>query len=135
MPGGLVGDGELTKVPASHLGLDLNVGERLAVVDADDGANHLGHDDHVAEVRADGVGLLVLLGLLLGLPKPLDQGKRLALKTPREATTSAGSDHLGELSGGNIQKVVKINTTVRELLESPTDAKKIVSCCILKINM
>lgn len=44
-------------VAAAHLDLDLV--ERLAVVDADEGADHLGQDDDVAEVRPHGLRLLV----------------------------------------------------------------------------
>lgn len=57
--------------PASRL--DLNLVERLAVVDADDGADHLGHDDHVAQVGAHGLGLLPGGSRLLLLG---DSGKR-----------------------------------------------------------
>lgn len=46
-------DGELSQVVANHVGLDLNLVEGLAVVHAHHGANHLGDDDHVAQVSAD----------------------------------------------------------------------------------
>lgn len=45
--------------------LDLNLVEGLAVVHTDDAANHLRHDDHVAEVSADRVRLLARGSLLL----------------------------------------------------------------------
>ena len=54
----LVRDGELCKVVANHLRLDLNLIEGLAVVDADDAPNHLRHNDHVAEVGLHRLRLL-----------------------------------------------------------------------------
>lgn len=55
---GSVGDGELAQVVAHHLGLDVDVVEHLAVVHRDLGVNHLGHDEHVAEVGLDHSGLI-----------------------------------------------------------------------------
>ncbi len=60
---GVVGDRELTEVVANHISLDLNQVEDLAVVDSDLSTNHLGDDDHVAEVSLDGLGLLESLAL------------------------------------------------------------------------
>lgn len=75
----LVGDGELSQVEADHLGLDLHLSEGLAVVDADNGANHFGNDDHVAQVGVDDGRLLLNGGLLLGLAQLLDQGEGTTL--------------------------------------------------------
>lgn len=55
---------------ANHLGLDLHVVEGLAVVHANDAADHLRHDDHVAQMGAHSVGLLALVRRLLGLAQP-----------------------------------------------------------------
>ena len=55
---GHVGDGELAEVVSDHLRAHLDLVEGLAVVDADLGADHLRHDDHVTQVRLDGVRLL-----------------------------------------------------------------------------
>merc|ERR1719334_3052974 len=62
-----VGDGELTEVASNHVGLDLDKDVALAVVDTDLRADHLGDDDHVAQVGLDDGGLLALAGGLLGL--------------------------------------------------------------------
>jgi len=64
--GGLVGDGELSEVPADHIELDLDIGEGLATVDADHVADHLGHDDSISEVSLDGDGLLSWYAVLFG---------------------------------------------------------------------
>ena len=100
---GLVRDGELSKVVASHLRLDLNGVEDLAVVNTNDRANHLGDDDHVTEVGLDDCGLLVWGRLLLGLAELLDEAHRLALETALEPPAGTGMDDLqgegGEYEG------------------------------------
>lgn len=95
----VVRDGELGQVVANHLGLDLDLVELLARVDADDRANHLGNDNHVTEVRLDKIGLFVWLGLLLGLAKLLDQAHGAALETTVESATSASVNDIAELLG------------------------------------
>ena len=66
----------------------------LAVVDADDGANHLGDDNHVTEVRLDDSRLLVWRGLLLGLAQLLDEAQGLALEAALEPAARARVDEL-----------------------------------------
>ena len=77
MGNGLVGKGELTEVVAEHFRLDLDVDEDLAVVDASDGTDHLGEDDHGAEVGLDGFGLLTVLETDLGLAHLLEEAGNL----------------------------------------------------------
>lgn len=89
---------------ADHLGLDLNLVELLTGVDTDNGADHLGDDDHVTEVRLDEVGLLVGLGLLLGLAELLDQTHGLALQTAVESAAGTGVDDIAELLGGEVEE-------------------------------
>ena len=90
---------ELGEVVADHLGLDFDRVENFAVVDTDDGADHLWDDDHVAEVGLDDGGLLVGRGGLFGLAELLDEAHRLALETALEPPASAGVD---DLRGGGI---------------------------------
>jgi hypothetical protein len=92
---------------ANHLRLDLDLVELLAGVDTDDGADHLGDDDHVTQVRLDEVGLLVGLGLLLGLAELLDQTHRLALQTAVEAAAGAGVHNITELLGREVEEPVQ----------------------------
>ena len=87
-----------------HLGLDLDLVELLARVDADDAADHLGHDDHVAQVRLDQVRLLVRLGLLLGLAQLLDQPQRSPLQAPVEAAPRARVHHVAQLLRGEVEE-------------------------------
>ena len=44
---------------SNHLGLNLHLGEDLAVVHTHDGAGNLGGDDHVPQVSLHDVGLLI----------------------------------------------------------------------------
>ena len=97
-------DRELAKVVANHLRLDLHLVELLAGVDANDAANHLGDDNHVAEMGLDEVGLLVGLGLLLGLAQLLDQAHRLALETAVDPAASTGVDDIAELIGSEVKE-------------------------------
>jgi len=83
---GLVRDRKLAQVVAHHVRLHLDLVERLAVVDTNDGSDHFRDDDGVAEVGADCVGLLARLGRgALGGAKLLDEGEGLALEAALEA--------------------------------------------------
>lgn len=102
---------------ANHLGLDLDLVELLARVDADDRADHLGDDDHVTEVGLDEVGLLVGLGLLLGLAELLDQTHGLALEAAVEPSAGTGVDEVAELLRAEVEELVEVDSTVGELAE------------------
>jgi len=111
--------------------------EVLAVVDTNDGAGHLGDDDHVPQVGLDDLGLLIWGSLLLGLAQLLDQGHRLALQTTGETPAGTAVHQLHQLvavrgktrllritlaeslpnSLGHVQKLVQVDTAVGELLE------------------
>jgi hypothetical protein len=91
---------------ADHLGLDLDLVELLAGVDTDNGADHLGDDNHVTEMGLDEVGLLVGLGLLLGLAQLLDEAHGLALQAAVDPTASTGMDDIAELIGAEIEETV-----------------------------
>lgn len=101
----------------NHLGLDLDLVELLSGVDTDDGADHLGDDDHVTEVGLDEVGLLVGLGLLLGLAELLDETHGLALETAVEPSAGAGVDEVAELLRAEVEQLVEVDAAVGELAE------------------
>ena len=103
----LVADAKLAQVEPNHLRLDLDLVEFLAAVDTDDAADHLGHDDHVAQVRLDQIGLLVGLGGLFRLAQFLDQAHGLALEAAVEAAAGAGVDDVAELFGGEVEESAK----------------------------
>lgn len=114
---GLVRDGELGQVVADHLGLDLDLVELLAGVDADDAADHLGNDNHVTQVSLDNVGLLVGLGLLLSLAELLDQAHGLALQATVDPATGTGVDDIAQLVGAEVQELLQVNTAEGKLAE------------------
>lgn len=114
---GLVRDREFTKVVTNHLRLDFDLVELLTGVDTNDGADHLGDDDHVTEVSLDEVGLLVGLGLLLGLAKLLDETHGLALQTAVEASAGTSVNDITELFGGEVEELVEVDSAVGKLAE------------------
>lgn len=71
--------------------------EGLSVVHTNDGSDHLGDDDHVAQVRLDDGRLLVDRSLLLGLAQLLDQSERLALQSTLETPARAAVHQLNQL--------------------------------------
>ena len=89
---------------ANHFGLDFDLVELLSRVDANDAADHLGDNDHVAEVSLDEVRLLVGLGLLLRLSELLDEAHRLALQATVEPTSGTGVDEIAEFFGGEVKE-------------------------------
>lgn len=100
----LLGDGEFSEVVAHHLGLDFDLVELLAGVDANDGANHLGDDNHVAQVGLDEIGLLVGLGLLLGLAQLLDQAHGAALQATVEPAAGTSVNDIAQLLRGEVEE-------------------------------
>mgnify|MGYP003624095912 CR=1 FL=1 len=91
---------------ADHLGLNFDLVELLARVDADDAADHLGDDDHVTEMGLDEVGLLVGPSLLLGLAELLDETHGLALETAVESSTGTSMDEVTELLRAKIEEPI-----------------------------
>lgn len=69
----------------------------LAVIDTDDGSNHLGDNDHVSQMCLHNFGLLIWWGLLLCATQFLHQGHWLALQATGESPASAGVHELHEL--------------------------------------
>lgn len=104
---GLVRDRELSEVVTDHLGLDLDLVELLAGVDANNGADHLGDDKHVTEVSLDEVRLLVGLSLLLGLAELLDEAHGAALQAAVDPAAGAGVNDITELVGGEVEQARK----------------------------
>lgn len=127
----------------NHLRLDFNLVENLTVVDGNDRTNHLRDDDHVAKVGLNDRGLLAGGGFLLGSTKLLDETHGLTLQATLESSASTAVDELHELKSFDntitsakqfgmvhlnasatnyllrreVQKLVEVNTTVRELAE------------------
>lgn len=71
--------------------------EVLAIVNANDGAGHLGHDDHVPQMSLHNLGLLIWWSLLLGLAEFLDQSHWLALQAAGETPAGTAVHQLNQL--------------------------------------
>merc|ERR1740129_1053674 len=113
----LVGDGELSQVVSNHLWLHLNLCEDLAVVNSNNGASHLGDDDHVPQVGLDHIGLLVGRSLLL--LQLLDQGHWLPLESPGELPPDPADKQLHQLLVVHVEELVEVDAPVGELPEGP----------------
>jgi hypothetical protein len=87
----------LGEVVANHFRLDFNRVEDLAVVNANDRADHFGDDDHVTEVCLDDSGFFVRRSLLLCLAEFLDEAHWATFETALEPTASASMDELDGL--------------------------------------
>ena len=124
MAHGLVRDREFAEVMADHLGLDLDAVEYLAVVDAHDAADHLGHDDHVSQVRLHGLGLVHGPA---GLFRPAQSGYEalgLCLEPAVDAAARARVDELGELLVVQVEKLLELDAAEQELAEGALLAER-----------
>mmetsp|Transcript_106247 Transcript_106247/g.188907 ORF Transcript_106247/g.188907 Transcript_106247/m.188907 type:complete len:240 (+) Transcript_106247:300-1019(+) len=119
MGNGLVGDGKLAKVATHHCRLDVDGVEGLAVVDADNGADHVREDDDIAEVGVHDGGLLVLGAVGLGLAQLLHQSDGALGQAAGQSAALARAHHSGHLGLGLLEKVLEVNTAVAELAEGP----------------
>ena len=114
---GFVGHREFSQVVTDHLWLDFDRGKGLSVVDAADGAGHLGDDDHVSEMGLDGVGLLVGGGFLLLPAELLNEGEMLPLAAALELAANAAGEEFDELFVVHVQQLVEVDAAVREFTE------------------
>jgi len=114
---GFVGDGELAEVVANHFGFDFNLVESFSLVDTNDAADHLGHDDHVSQMRLDGIGFFIGKARLLALTQLLDKSHGLSLEAAGELATNPAGEQLHQLIGGHVKELVKIDASVGVLPE------------------
>ena len=124
----LVCQREVSQVESDHFWLDFNLVEGLAVVDTDDGADHLWNDDHVAQVSLDNRWLLIWRCFLLGFAQLLDQGHRLALQAAREASAGSAVHQLAQLLVRHVQELIQIDSAVCEFSESTLLAHLLFRC-------
>jgi len=101
----------------SHLGLDLNRVENLAIVNADYTADHFGDDNHVSEVGLDDCGFLVRGSFLLGFAQLFYEAHWAALEATVELATGAGMNEFDEIFVAQVEELFKLDTTVGESAE------------------
>lgn len=67
-----------------------NLVESLAIVNTNNGANHLWDNDHVTQMGLNNLWLLIRWGFFLGAAEFLHQSHGLALETSGESPPGAG---------------------------------------------
>ena len=93
---------------SNHLRLDLNLCEDLAVVNANNGANHLGDDDHFLEVGLDHIGFH-WRELPSSSSAAFDQGHGLPLEPPGELPPDPADKQLHQLLVVHVKELVKVD--------------------------
>jgi len=114
---GLVRDGELPKIVASHLRLDLNRVKDFAIVNANNTADHLWDDDHVTKVGLNNCRLLIWRCFLLRLTQLLDETHGTALEPTLEPPSRTGMDEVDKVLIVHVKELLKLNTAVRKRAE------------------
>lgn len=83
-----------------------------------DRADHLGDDNHVAQVGLNNLGLLANANVTLGGVEALEESHGLALHTAvGKATAGTSINELDERGARELEQVLKIDAAVRELAE------------------
>lgn len=100
---------KLGKIVPHHLRFNLYGVELLPRVDTNHASNHLRHNDHVPQMRLDGVRFLIRLGFLLRLSQLFDQAHGTTLETAIEPTASARMYNIAELFGGEVEESVMVS--------------------------
>lgn len=102
----LITNRKLAQIKPHHLRLNLHLIELLARINPNHAPNHLGNDNHVAEVRLDEVGFLVGFGVLFSLAEFFDEAHGFAFEAAVEAAAGAGVDDVAELFRGEVEESV-----------------------------
>ena len=115
----LVGHGVLSEVVSNHVSFDFNWVPILSRVDFADGGDHLWHDDAVAEVGLDWLGLLAVWLFLHGLDELLDQSvvTSLVVSSISHSSALSGSEHGNHFLSSHGKQLVKFNSSVNLLSE------------------
>ena len=79
----------------------------LSVVNVDDGANHLGHDNHVTQMSLNDGGLLIGGSLFLSLAELLDEPHGAPLEAALEPAARTRVDDLCRVFCGMVRIVVR----------------------------
>ena len=117
MTNGLVGHGVFAEVVADHVSSDFDGVPVFTRVDFANGTDHLGHDDGVSEVCLDWSGLLTVRGVLDRLSHLLDETVVAGVDSTSESSACSGSEHSDDVSGGDLQELVELDTSVNLLFE------------------
>lgn len=125
---GLVGHGVLTEILANHLSLNINGSPVLAGVDFADGTDHLGHDNSIAQVSLDGLGLFTPDAVFDRQTELLDEAVVLGVNLLEVGvqTPSLGRlEKIDDLVLVHLEKFLEFDTSVDLLLKG----LPLGSCC------
>ena len=112
MTSGLVGHGVLTEVVTNHVRLDFDGVPVLSGVDLSDRPDHVWHDDAVAEMGLDWLGLLAVWGVLHGKLQLLDKSVVARVNSVAEAPSLSGSKHSDHILSGQFEELIELNASV-----------------------
>lgn len=110
-------DGEFAQIVANHLRLYFNLVESFTIVHTNNGANHLGNDDHVTEMGLDGLGLLHWSGFLLGLLQFGQKSHWLSLHATGQLSTRTSREQFHQILGALVEELLEVDASVRKLSE------------------
>ena len=127
---GLVGRRVLTEVVTDHVSLDFDLSPDLARVHCGDGTDHFGHDDGIAQVGLDSLGLVTELSVLCGVLELLGKLAVALGHTVLESAASARLEHRDNLSGVHLEQLVELDTSVNLLSERFFFASVGLSSCL-----
>ena len=102
---------------SNHVSLNFNTVPILASVYIDDGSDHFGDNNAVSEVGSDGLGLLTVRGVFLGLSELLDESIVSLVDSVSKSSSLSGSEELDELVHIEFKESVQLNTSISTLLE------------------
>jgi len=102
-----------------HFGLDFNLIENFAVVDSDNGSNHLWNNYNITQVGLDDCRLLTDLSghCLFGLAQAFKEVFLSSLGAAVEVTTLTATQKLDQVFRLHFKKLVQIDTTEGVLFE------------------
>lgn len=112
-----VGQGVLAEVISDHVALDFDWVPVLSRVNFADGADHIGHDDAVAEVGLDRLWLLSVRASLDCYLQFLDEPIVAWVDSVTEASFLSGSKHGDHILCGELKELVKLDTSVKLFFE------------------
>ena len=113
----LVGHRVLTEIISNHITLDFDWVPVLSRVDFADGADHLGHDDAVAEMSLDWLGLFTVWAVLDSKFQLFDQPVVTWVDSMSEASLLSGSEHGNHILRRKLKKFLKLDTSVKLFFE------------------
>ena len=113
----LVGQREFSQIVPDHVSLNFNRVPVFPSVDVNNGSNHLRKNNAVSEVSLDGLGLLSVWALFLGLSELLQESVISLMDTVGESPLLSGSHQLDQSVHVVFQQLLEFHSSVNALLK------------------